>query len=194
MGHALIEEAVISEWTDLNENSTRPKWMRQQQLKPCTCKGKCVFCKNGLTGPHGPPLAASTRRTPRTPNTPRAPRTPQTPAASVPTPSTTSSACSTPSANHRLQVVPTCPPVHTKPGEDRVNLGKNSKNCGVCMLLGRKAIPKGTKRSAQNEHLYIAKVTAGCPHPMCNMHPVCKKCWPWFNNDNHQGWCNIRAW
>ena len=154
MGHALIEEAVISEWTDLNDNSTRPKWMRQQQLKPCTCKGKCVFCKNGLTGPHGPPLAASTRRTPRTPRTPRAPRLP----ASSRTPKSTSSAAS--------QIMTTCPAVHTKPGKKRIGFGMGSKNCGMCMKLGKKRLPKGVQRTPENKHLYTNKCGAGCPHPL----------------------------
>ena len=178
-GHTLIliKEAVISEWTDLNDNSTRPKWMRQQQLKPCTCKGKCVFCKNGLTGPHDPLLAASTRRTPRTPHTPRALVTPASSrTSSSRTPRTTPSTASA---------------FHTKPGESRIGFGIGGKNCGMCMKLGKKRLPKGMQRTPENKHLYVNKCTAGCPHPLCISHPVCLDCWPLFNTNHHGGWANV---
>lgn len=176
LGHSLIEAAILMEWTDMNDNSTRPKWMRQAPLKPCTCGGKCVFCKQGLTGKNGPPKKP--RRRPVTPR-PRTPSSARTPARS----------CSTPA---RSRLSSSAVPVHTKPGEKRVNFEIGGKNCGVCMKFRRKPTPKDTRRTQDNAHLYISKVRAGCPHPLCHMHPVCKSCWPLFNTNNHQGWSNFR--
>merc|ERR1719491_866507 len=121
--------------------------MRQAPLKPCTCGGKCVFCKRGLTGKNGPPKRS--RRRPVTPR-PRTPSSARTPARS---PSSSSAVL-----------------VHTKPGEKRVNLEQHSKNCGVCMKFGKKRIPKGIKRTPENAHLYAKTVKTGCAHPLCNMH------------------------
>jgi hypothetical protein len=54
LGHGLIARGIAMDWMDFHDDSTRPKWMRQKPLKPCSCK-RCIFCKEGLTLMHGQP-------------------------------------------------------------------------------------------------------------------------------------------
>jgi hypothetical protein len=58
LGHGLVARGIAMDWTDMHHSSTRPKWMQQKPLKPCSCK-RCIFCKDGLASSHGLPRQVS---------------------------------------------------------------------------------------------------------------------------------------
>jgi hypothetical protein len=46
----ILEYAIKLDWENIEDEKTKPQWMRKMNRIPCSC-GKCFFCKNGLT--HG---------------------------------------------------------------------------------------------------------------------------------------------
>ena len=52
LGFGLIWRGIEMDWTDISDNSKRPKWLRQKPFKPCICN-RCFFCKKGLTNMYG---------------------------------------------------------------------------------------------------------------------------------------------
>ena len=194
------------EWTDINDNSTRPKWMRQQALLPCRCKNKCVFCKLGLTGKDGPPKKRRSRSAPRTPASLSSSTLSTASSARSSASSSTrsaSSARSTASARSRVSfgevssmssclVAPGA--AHSKPGDTATMLFESTRDCGMCLSLGRKRKPRGTERTSENTHLYTNLSKMGCPHLSCNSRPVCRHHWPLYNTPRHSGWIDRGTW
>lgn len=43
-----MEYGIRFDWEDVNDEKTKPDWMRQKPPKPCDCK-ICFFCKEGIT-------------------------------------------------------------------------------------------------------------------------------------------------
>lgn len=201
LGHALIKEAITMEWTDLTDNATRPKWMRQQALLPCRCKNKCVFCQLGLTGKDGPPKKRRSQSALRTPAS-RSSTTSSTASSARSSASSarSSSARSTGSARSRgvsfgsVSSMSSClvapGAAHSKPGDTATKLFDNTRDCGVCLGMGRKRKPRGVERTSENTHKYTNSSMVGCPHLACNSQPVCREHWQLYNSKDHSDWRN----
>ena len=67
----LVEYGIRLDWTDPNDDSTKPSWVRQAALVPCSC-GCCFFCKEGMTSgiAHGKKPKKRRTEAPVHPNTP----------------------------------------------------------------------------------------------------------------------------
>ena len=50
LANDLISRGISMDWLDIEDNDTRPVYVRSQDYVPCGCK-ECFFCKKGLT--HG---------------------------------------------------------------------------------------------------------------------------------------------
>ena len=119
LGHGLIARGIAMDWMDFHDDSTRPKWMRQKPLKPCSCK-RCIFCKEGLTSTHGKPNFGT-------------PASPTSPASSTSRSQPRTMVANTKTVRGRLVVV------HhdlIARGEPPVRIFATSRDCGICLQTG----------------------------------------------------------
>jgi len=65
--------------------------------------------------------------------------------------------------------------------QDRQRLFETSRDCGVCLSMGR--VRKRKDEPRQPNHLFTSK--CGCRHEDCAERPVCEQCWVDYG---HDGW------
>ena len=98
LGFGLIWRGIEMDWTDVSDNSKRPKWLRQKPFKPCLCK-RCFFCKKGLTNMYGEqPISNKRSRISGMPASSMSTLTPTSSFSSTPKSSRTSASSSSSSA------------------------------------------------------------------------------------------------
>lgn len=142
MGHSLIEAGILMDWTDINDESKKPKWIRQASFLPCHC-GCCFFCKNHLTGPYGPPRSKKQKKRSRS------------------SPPTT--------AKHRNKIIE-LEADHIRAPAKRQPVSTR-KECGVCLEehRERKHRAKGEGPYVNQTELGCPHINCR-KHPVCNEH------------------------